>query len=189
MYILIPMKAKLGWDFLGVFFSALCVVHCLAVPLVILLFPAIGLDIFPQEDLTHAILFGFILGIAGLAFWRGYRVHGQWRPVIWMAIGLLIILYATFHVHHQLGHMWEPVFAILGSLALIRAHFLNHHCKKCAYDHVSHHHDTAKNHPELDSSGHVIEKNGNSHGHVHGHSHSHGHVHGPNCNHGDGHNH
>lgn len=139
------MKKKLGWDLLGITFSAVCMFHCIAVPLVIVLFPALGLKIFPQEDLTHAILFGFILGVAGLAFWTGYRVHGQWRPVIWMAIGLLFIMYATFYAHHQLGHMWEPVFAIIGSIALIRAHYLNHQCKKCEHEHVHHEEEVTTN--------------------------------------------
>ena len=132
------MKKAMSWDVWGVFFSAVCVLHCLAVPIVILIFPAMGLKILPEEDITHAILFSFILGVAGIAFWTGYRVHGKWRPIIWMAVGLVIILYATFFVHHQLGHMWEPLFAIVGSLALIRAHYLNHACKKCEKEHAHH---------------------------------------------------
>lgn len=136
------MKLKLkGWDFWGVVISAACVVHCLAIPTVIILFPALGYSFFPQEDLTHALLFAFILGVAGLAFVTGYRVHGQWRPVAWLVAGLVLVFFATFFAHRLLGHMWEPAFAILGSLCLIRAHYLNHHCRKCEHDHVKHDHE------------------------------------------------
>jgi hypothetical protein len=68
----------------------------------------------------------------------GYRVHGQWRPVAWLLTGLALALFATFFVHDHLGHVWEPIFAIAGSLALVRAHYLNHQCKKCEHEHTHH---------------------------------------------------
>lgn len=127
-----------GWDLWGIFISGVCVLHCITVPIIILLFPAIGLEIFPREDITHAVLLAFILGVAGLAFISGYRIHGQWQPVAWLVAGLVLVIFATFFVHQILGHIWEPIFAIAGSLCLIRAHYLNHHCKKCDHEHVKH---------------------------------------------------
>jgi hypothetical protein len=124
-------KRTSGWDIAGVLLSGLCVIHCVAIPLILILFPIFGASFFPTEDMTHAVLLAFILGISGFAFITGYRVHGKMRPVLWMAFGVLIIIFATFFVHNHLGHYWEPVFAIIGSLALIRAHILNHRCKKC----------------------------------------------------------
>jgi MerC mercury resistance protein len=118
--------------------SGLCVLHCLAVPIVLILFPSLGLSIFPQEDITHVVLLAFILGVAGIAFVTGYRVHGQWRPVAWLVAGLAFVFFATFFVHNHMGHMWEPVFAIAGSICLIRAHYLNHQCKKCEHEHHKH---------------------------------------------------
>jgi hypothetical protein len=132
------LKIKSGWDFWGIFLSGLCIVHCIAVPLVILFFPLLSLQFFPEEDLTHAILLAFILGVGGIAFISGFRVHGQWRPVVWMAAGLLLVMFATFIVHDWLGHIWEPIFAIAGSGCLIRAHILNHQCKKCEHEHHKH---------------------------------------------------
>lgn len=118
--------------------SGLCVIHCIAVPVVLLLMPALSDSFIPREDITHAVLLGFILGIAGISFVSGYKVHGKWQPVAWMVVGVILVLVATFFAHDYLGHYWEPFIAIAGSLALIRAHYLNHHCKKC--DHVHEHH-------------------------------------------------
>jgi MerC mercury resistance protein len=132
------MKKLSGWDYWGVLVSGLCVIHCLAVPIVILLFPALGLSMFPQEDMTHAVLLAFILGVAGIAFFTGYRVHGNWRPVAWLVAGLILVIFATFFVHKHFGHQFEPLFAIAGSLCLIRAHYLNHKCKKCEHEHAHH---------------------------------------------------
>jgi hypothetical protein len=129
-----------SWDLWGVVISALCVIHCIAVPVVLILFPAIGLNFFPEEDITHVVLLAFILGVAGIAFISGYRVHGQSGPVVWLVAGLALVLFATFFVHNFMGHGWEPVFAIAGSLCLIRAHYLNHKCKKCEHEHK--HHET-----------------------------------------------
>lgn len=135
------MKAMNRWDKLGILISGLCVVHCLAIPIVILMFPAISMRFFPAEDSTHIILLAFILGVAGVAFHSGYRQHGKWQPLAWLAAGLALVLFATFFVHDHMGHAWEPIFAIIGSVCLIRAHYLNHICKKCEHDHVSHHHE------------------------------------------------
>jgi peptidoglycan/LPS O-acetylase OafA/YrhL len=123
------------WDWAGVAISALCILHCLAVPIVLIAFPVLGAKLIPDEDMTHAVLLAFILGVAGFAFVSGYRVHGQKKPVIWMLAGVAIITYATFFAHDQVGHFWEPVIAIIGSLALIRAHILNHRCKTCEIHH------------------------------------------------------
>jgi len=128
------------WDFWGIVISGLCVVHCLAIPILIFFLPVLGLKIFPQEDLTHVTLLAFILGVAGVSFVSGFRVHGKWQPVIWLVTGLVFIFFATFFVHRTLGHTWEPVIAIVGSLCLIRAHYLNHKCKKCEVAHTHSHH-------------------------------------------------
>lgn len=129
-----------GWDLWGVVISALCVVHCLAVPVILIVFPAFGREFLPQEDFTHAVLLGFIIGVAGLAFISGYKVHGKWQPVAWLVAGLALAIFATFFAHEMLGHNWEPVFAIAGSLCLVRAHYLNHYCKKCEHAHHKHSH-------------------------------------------------
>lgn len=141
------MKSKVKrktWDAFGVSLSALCIVHCMILPLLIVAFPSLVHEWLPQEDKTHVVLLAFILGIAGFAFVSGYRVHGKMRPVLWMAVGILIISYASFFAHDQLGHLWEPVIAIAGSLALIRAHILNHRCKTCEENECGH--DHAHNH-------------------------------------------
>lgn len=132
------LKKLSGWDLWGAIISFACILHCMAVPLVLLVYPAFGREFLPQEDVTHAVLLAFILGVAGLAFVSGYRVHGKWQPVAWLVAGLMLAVFATFFVHRYLGHNWEPAFAIAGSLCLIRAHYLNHHCKKCENVHRAH---------------------------------------------------
>ena len=133
------MKAAKSWDFAGVAISTICILHCIAVPLVLVLFPAIGSALVPHHDQTHAFLLIFIVGVAGFAFFTGYKVHGQKKPIIWMSVGVIIVTYATIFAHDHIGHKWEPIVAILGSLALMRAHILNHKCKECEAHTCTHH--------------------------------------------------
>lgn len=153
-----PDAPNSEWDWFGISLSGLCIIHCLAIPAILLFFPIWGKEFIPSEDKTHAFLLAFILGIAGLAFFSGYRVHGQKKPILWMAAGVSLITYATFFAHQQLGHMWEPVVAVLGSLALIRAHILNHRCKTCEVHHKvtvctlhSHDHEHTDDHDSVKS--------------------------------------
>jgi len=136
------VKNKQAWDWAGIFISGICIVHCLLVPAILLLAPGVMAEILPNEDLTHAILMAFILGVAGVTFFKGYSLHQNIRPVLWMVAGVLLVAYATYFVHARLGHMWEPLFAIAGSICLIRAHILNrHHCKLCEQHHIEHDHE------------------------------------------------
>lgn len=157
------MNKTKGWDLAGAMVSGICLLHCLAIPAILILFPTLGASLIPQEDMTHSVLLGFVLGTAGIAFISGYRVHGQWRPVAWMAVGVLLIIFATFFVHRHLGHFWEPFVAVIGSLFLIRAHYLNHHCKKCSREHKKHddeemitgkHHHHSHSGPDYDGHKH-----------------------------------
>jgi uncharacterized membrane protein YoaT (DUF817 family) len=137
-------KKKSIWDITGIALSGVCLIHCIAIPTLLILFPLSRAYCLPAEDMTHSLLLAFILGVSGIAFVSGYRVHGKMVPVLWMAVGVATIVYATFFAHKHLGHYWEPVLAILGSLALIRAHILNHRCKICE-DH-GHTHDDLHSH-------------------------------------------
>lgn len=127
------------WDRAGIFLSGLCIVHCLALPLGLVLVPVFAEEFLHSNDLTHAILLAFILAVSGFAFIGGYRSHKKKEPVLWFIPGIITIIFATYFTHDTLGHMWEPVFAIIGGLFLIKAHRVNHSCKKCDEVHKHHH--------------------------------------------------
>jgi len=132
---------KMKWDFVGAFISSLCIVHCIALPLLVLMAPAIGTLFFVGEGATHAVLLGLVLMAAGMSFIPGYKVHKHKGPLALSLSGIGFLLGATFLAHDLLGHHWEPILAICGSGQLIAAHWLNHiKCKPCT-DHHCHHED------------------------------------------------
>lgn len=117
------------WDFLGMITSVLCVIHCVALPVIALLLPTVAA--YFSGDATHQIFFGILLWAGAFALVPGYRMHRKLRPIAWLLVGLILMTGATFYVHDLLSHAWEPIIAILGSMCLIRAHYLNH--KLCGH--------------------------------------------------------
>lgn len=128
-------KFKMTWDGVGMALSGLCIIHCLLLPIFLIGFPVITGFIPISEDLTHKILLLFLLPTALFAVYSGYRMHQQKKPLVLMMIGLTIVLLGTLFLHDYVEHYWEPIVVTLGSLIIVRAHFLNrHHCRRCEHD-------------------------------------------------------
>lgn len=124
------------WDRLGILFSGLCVIHCLLVPVLLVLVPSFGAFWLAGEDSTHRLIFLGILVTAAVAFLFGYRMHRSLVPMIWMAFGMLFVVLGTFLNKSVMGYWGEYVLVPMGGLILIRAHFLNRfHCRTCHEHH------------------------------------------------------
>ncbi|MEL6898160.1 MAG: MerC domain-containing protein [Planctomycetota bacterium] len=85
-----------GWgDWLGMFASIGCAIHCAAMPFVIAYLPALGLSFLADEAFHQWAAVGcFFIAVA--AFIPGLRKHRQLTPVIVGSIGLAIISFAAF---------------------------------------------------------------------------------------------
>jgi hypothetical protein len=117
-------------DYAGIAASALCLVHCLAMPLLLAAFPLLGLG----ED-HHALHDALLLGVTVpvlLALVPGYLRH---RDPVALSLGLAglgAFLLAVFVLGPRLGEMAETVAAVLSSALLLGAHLRNHrYCKDC----------------------------------------------------------
>lgn len=130
-------KKKLKFsDKVGLLVSSLCIVHCVLLPVSIVLFPTITSFLPIEEDTVHVLLILFIVPAVAFTIYSGLKVHGQRKPLYWMGGGLLFVLFGTFFVHNLFSHEWEPFFVLIGSLLLVRGHLLNsHHCRRCEEEH------------------------------------------------------
>jgi hypothetical protein len=110
------------WDTLGMIVSLACVAHCLAVPIVLGMLPALGLT-FLAKDGVHEVLAVVVLAVALLAFVPGYRAHGLRHVPALGALGVVLLTSAAFAP--GLGLLAESMVTALGGVVLVTAHVLN----------------------------------------------------------------
>ena len=74
-------------DLMGVGLSLTCLIHCLALPLLILLAPALGHWIALPESM-HAVILLLALPAASIAMSSGWRRHRRAAPALLALVGL-----------------------------------------------------------------------------------------------------
>ncbi len=110
------------WDKVGICASTLCLIHCLATPVLLIIFPASSLAKI-QESLFHAVFAVIVLGSILLAVYPNCKKHGHKDILTFSILGVFCIL-ASFIFHDHEASL-ETVFTIIGSMFLIIAHFKN----------------------------------------------------------------
>jgi hypothetical protein len=121
-------------DTAGVTASVLCLIHCLATPVIISLFPDI-IPYLPGDAWFHRLLaVGILLcGLAG--FVPGYRIHRRRSLLALIVAGITLILVVACS-GEGLNRNTELVLSVTGSLLLVTAHLLNRsfclQCRACS---------------------------------------------------------
>jgi peptidoglycan/LPS O-acetylase OafA/YrhL len=117
-------------DIAGMTASVLCLLHCLAMPLVILAFPMLGLA--HAHDTFHDTLIAAITLPVLLALVPGYLRHRDKTTLLVGCAGLVLFLAAVFIVSPLLGEHAEAAVAVLSGFMLLYAHLRNRRfCKRC----------------------------------------------------------
>jgi hypothetical protein len=141
-------------DKVGIFLSALCVIHCLATPLLILISPWLGS--YFDSKWSHLGIFIFIVPVAYFTFYRFYRNHKNKKPMIFGSIGILFlgiallspghewaINHSEIHSHNEDHFNYiDTIINIVGSIILMVGHWMNikiHRDTKTASDCCHHH--------------------------------------------------
>ena len=115
-------KSSSWLDGFAVALSALCLLHCLALPLVVA-----GLPFLAQfaESHLHAQVLIFVLPLSVVALGLGYRHHRDPRIVLAGAAGMLLLIAGATVAHARFGVTADRVFTVSGSLTLAAAHYFN----------------------------------------------------------------
>jgi uncharacterized membrane protein (DUF485 family) len=126
-----PVRSRA--DSIGMALSLLCMVHCLAFPLLLSFAPAV-MKLLPGDDVTHRCLTVGI-GFAGLlAFCPGYRQHRRAWILILFAAGMTLISCAALLGEGVLTSFGEAAITVGGSCLLVAAHWFNRSfCRSCAF--------------------------------------------------------
>lgn len=117
------MRAMIGkwFDGFAVGASALCLVHCLGLPLLIAALPAIANRIDPGEGF-HLIVLLFAIPTSAFALVEGWRRHRGLAPLFVGGVGLTLM--AAGLAFEQWAAV-ETGVTVAGSLLLAGAHLAN----------------------------------------------------------------
>jgi len=118
------MAASRYLDRIAISLSAICIVHCLAVPLIVVVLPiaALGLG---GESHFHATILWLVVPVSIGGLVMGYREHHRAAIVAAGLSGIAVVAYAAVYGHGQWPLSTEIIVSVLGSLLLAGAHWAN----------------------------------------------------------------
>lgn len=104
--------------------SLLCIIHCLALPLIIVMLPA--LTIFNlQDEAVHFWMLAAVIPTSLFALTVGCRKHTNYNVMGLGIVGLTIILASAFVGHDLLGQTGETVLTTVGAIIIAVGHLIN----------------------------------------------------------------
>lgn len=122
-------------DRVGIVASAVCLVHCTLLPLILAALQLFGVNLFPAESHTHGfhlVLAILLLGIGGAAFGQGFRRHHRSLPLVLGVFGTAMLFIGALNPGEYLSHFQEHAVTIFGTLVLLLAHWRNRaECSAC----------------------------------------------------------
>lgn len=107
------------WDAMAVGLSGLCIVHCLALPLLVLALPMLGS--LSENEWVHRLLIGAALPVSLLAVTRSGQWH-RWDVALPGLLGLILLGIAAFVSRLE---VYEVPMSVVGATFLAFAHLRN----------------------------------------------------------------
>lgn len=115
--------------------STLCAIHCLMLPVAIVMLPSLLATSFGDESFHQWLLLAVIPSSA-IALTLGCRKHGRWGVVTTGVLGLSVLVFTAFFGHDLLGELGEKVASIAGALLIVAGHLQNHLACRAGRCHV-----------------------------------------------------
>ena len=120
-------------DNLSIWLSGICMMHCLALPLITISVPLIS-EIFNTH--YHEIMLFIVIPISSIALFKGFKYHRKAQIVFTGFFGAFLIIIGATVIHDRYDGFTESLFTITGSLLLALTHFINsrnshHNHKAC----------------------------------------------------------
>ena len=112
-------------DKIAISTSTLCAIHCLTLPLLLAVVPAVGAT-FLGEESFHETLLWLVIPMSAVALTLGCRQHGdRIVPLIGIA-GMLVLIAVGVWGHDVLGETGERIGTLVGSCAIAAGHLRNY---------------------------------------------------------------
>ena len=110
------------WDKVGICASGLCLVHCLATPILLLFVPGFKYSDMVDEH-THEIFAVVVVSSIMFAVYPNCRKHGHNDIILLALSGVVLILISIFF--HDIPVGISHTITVIGSIILIIAHIKN----------------------------------------------------------------
>lgn len=105
--------------------SMLCILHCLATPLLLVAVPVVA-STFVADEEFHRILVMFVLPISLVALFAGCRRHKDRVVLAVGGLGLVLLVSIAFLGHDLLGELGEKVATVVSGGVLAIGHLRNY---------------------------------------------------------------
>ena len=131
----------LAWsDRFGRFLSLCCAIHCLVMPIALVLFP-FWLGSALHHEGAHLLLVASSVFFAAWSFWQGQRAHGRRGLLAFALVAAALVLFGE--LFFERAPWWHAAISASAGLALAFGHHLNlRWCKDAQCDCPSHSHET-----------------------------------------------
>ena len=116
---------SIKFDKAAIGFSALCIAHCLLLPIGLALLPSVAIIGVLSDELFHSLLIVLIIPTSLVALSLGCRLHKSWLVFLLGAAGMSILVLTAFFAHDLLGEQFEKVATILGAMLIATSHAQN----------------------------------------------------------------
>ena len=118
--------------------SAACAIHCLLVPVALVLMPSVASLALADESFHVAILVA-VIPASVVALTLGCRRHQRYRVTVMGGAGLVVLVVAALVGHDLFGEWGEKGLTLLGAFIVAVSHVSNyrlcqsHHCAPAPY--------------------------------------------------------
>ena len=110
--------------------SVVCAVHCLALPVITVMVPALIGSVFAEESFHRWLAF-MVLPLSLVALLMGCKHHMRIGVVILGLSGLLVLIVTAAFGHDLFGELGEKIVTVTGASLIAVAHYRNYKlCQK-----------------------------------------------------------
>ncbi len=112
-------------DRLAITLSTVCMIHCLVLPIILILLPTLTSITFFSDERFHTWLLYVVIPISAFALVSGYFHHRNLFVVLVTSIGISILVLTAFLGHAVLGDKGEVIASVFGSVLVAYGHIKN----------------------------------------------------------------
>lgn len=105
--------------------STICAVHCIGLPFLLSVFPAVGSTLFGEESFHVWLLWGLV-PLSAFSLSLGCKKHRNFSVLLKGILGVCMLIFTALAGHEMLGESSERYTTLLGAGLLALAHLRNY---------------------------------------------------------------